>query len=252
MSKVNHILKTKSGMFFEGCPEKVLRALIEKKHLLDKGMDSDHIRPLLIVLSGIMRGADGGGRTTALEELGLIDSFDNMLGISTGAGIIAYAASHQSELGTSIYHEECVHLPLVSVMRAIKGGHLADIHHMANILRYGKKSINQKKLKNSRVNTIAVITCKKTGERKLLNLKEFNDVVDGIEASFAIVGASNHIEINGVEYIDGGLSMPFPQKDVIEKINPTHILIVANKTEKERMLSIHRIIAKWMVRDMKQ
>ena len=251
MSKTNHILETESGMFFEGCPEKVLSALIEKKRLLKNDVDSSHIRPLLIVLSGIMRGADGGGRTTALEELGLTDSFDTMLGVSTGAGLIAYAASHQSELGTSIYHEECVQLPLVSITRALRGGHLADIHHMANILRYGKKSINQKKLKSSRINTIAVTTHKKTGKKKLLNLRELDDIVDGVEASFAIVGASDHVEIDGVEYIDGGLSMPFPQKEVIEEINPTHILVIANKTEGEKMLTIHRLIAKWMVRNMK-
>lgn len=251
MSKINHILKTDSGMFFEGEPKKVLNALIKKKYLLENNMNSDHIRPLLVVLSGIMRGADGGGRTTALEELGLIDSFDTMIGISTGAGIIAYAASHQSELGTSIYHEECIQLPLISIKRAIKGGHLADIHHMSNILRYGKKAINQQKLKNSRIDTISVITNKETGEKKLLNLKELNDIVDGIEASFAIVGASNHVKINGIDYIDGGLSMPFPQKEVIQEINPTHILIIANKTEKEKMLPVHKLIAKWMVRDMK-
>ncbi len=249
--KINRILTTKSGMFFEGYPEEVLSALIKKKHLLNEGKEANQIRPLLIVLSGIMRGADGSGRTIALEELGLIDSFDNMLGISTGAGIIAYAVSHQSILGASIYHEECTRLPLISIIRALKGGHLADIHYMANILRNGEKSINQNTVKSSRINALVAVTQKKDGKNKVLNLKELDDIVDGIEASFAIVGASNHIEIDGIEYIDGGLSMPFPQKEVIEKINPTHIFIIANKLEKERMLFIHKLIAKWMVRDMR-
>ncbi len=251
MQRKKPMLKTKSGMFFEGNCKEVLSALIQKKHLINENKNHSHIRPLLIVLSGIMRGADGGGRTQALQELGLIDSFDNMLGISTGAGIVAYAASHQCAVGNSIYHKECIELPLVSFKRALKGGYLADVHSMANLLRRGEKALNQEIIKNSRTNVFVATSRKSDGKLKLFNLKDLSDMVSAIEASFAIVGASNHITIDNVDYIDGALSMPFPPKEIIDKLDPTHIFIIANKTERERLLLIHKIIAKWMVRKTK-
>ena len=93
-------------MIFEGDPS-VIDALKEKKHLLLTGEEHGHIRPLLVICGGLMRGVYGGAAVTILHEEGYGEVFDNIIGISTGAPTAAYFLGGNPRVGNSIYYEEC-------------------------------------------------------------------------------------------------------------------------------------------------
>lgn len=85
----------------------LVQNLFLKKALLRQG-DPQHekIRPLLLILSGAMRGTYGAGVTIALSQLGLYNVFDTVIGVSTGAGNAGYMLGglKQSMIGASVYY----------------------------------------------------------------------------------------------------------------------------------------------------
>ena len=57
-------------MIFEG-DKSVIAVIKEKKRLMEEGEPHEHLRPLLFIDGGLMKGAYGIGASLALEELGL-------------------------------------------------------------------------------------------------------------------------------------------------------------------------------------
>lgn len=76
-------------MILEG-DTSVIKAIKEKKRLLDTDAPHEHIRPLLVICGGLMRGVYGGGAVTALSDQGYGEVFDDIIGLSTGAPTAAY------------------------------------------------------------------------------------------------------------------------------------------------------------------
>jgi hypothetical protein len=53
-------------MIFEG-EHSVIKAIREKKRLIEAGLPHEHIRPLMLQVGGLMRGVYGAGGALALE-----------------------------------------------------------------------------------------------------------------------------------------------------------------------------------------
>ncbi len=85
-------------MILEG-DHSVIEAIKEKKRLSEEDKPHDHIKPLLIIDGGLMKGVYGVGACLALEELGYVDSFTSFGGVSSGAATIAYLLSGNGEVG---------------------------------------------------------------------------------------------------------------------------------------------------------
>lgn len=220
-------------MEFEGSKD-ALANLIKKQRRLAVG-DETHrqIRTLLIALWGTMRGVYGGGQVIALEQAGLTDMFDTVIGVSTGAPILAYFLAGQSELGTSIYCEECTTEAFMS-LRELK----IDVGYLASIFRgdIGAKPLDQDAVRASRSRFLAGVTCANAGTGEFLEVRRASpDPVQALIASIALPGFTEPVELNGRTYLDGGGGMPFPLFESLDRFAPTDVLVLANRPRREKM-----------------
>jgi predicted patatin/cPLA2 family phospholipase len=227
-------------MFFEGNTE-VFTHLLKKQRLL-AAHDAQHatIRPLLLILSGTMRGVYGGGQVIALERFGLTRAFDVAVGISTGAPTVAYFLAKQAVVGTSIYCKECTTNRFISVPRLT-----VDVDYIADVLRGvgSPKGLDQQAIYASRSQFFVGVTCAETGEAVLIDAKtDTSDVVHAIRASIAIPGLTRGpVMLGGKPYLDGVGAHPLPIRLLLERFQPTDILVCANGPVNERGRRLERL-----------
>lgn len=214
-------------MDYEGSTE-VLRSLFRKQELLTNG-DEAHtsIRPLYLILSGVNKGANGVGHCVALQHHGLAHVFDWAAGVSTGAPTVAYLLAKQAPLGASVYYEECTTNNFIKF-----GGLKVNLNYIESILEKGKKRIDQDAIRASRTEFLVAVTCARTGDGHLLDGKTARPgMVRAIRASIAMPGVGGPpIEVNNTLYTDGAGALAFPIRTLVERCNPTHILVSANMT----------------------
>ena len=220
-------------MRYEGSKQ-VLENLIKKRDLLNAG-DPSHtnIRPLLLIGPGAMNGVDGGGQIISLEKFGLSETFDAVVGNSTGVCLGGYFLSQQSKLGVSIYPEECTTPEFFSKWRVLNGRPLMDADWLAKVFRgeISNKKLEQTAIKKSRSKFYGVVTDAHTGRTTFLNIKNLPDMVQGMRASFAVPGlTSGNVNVSGQVYLDGGKST-LPLRQIIKEFKPTDVLILSNRTE---------------------
>ncbi len=233
----------------------IFRHLRLKKEMLQHA-DAGHreIRPVLLGLSGVFRGVRCGAQLKVLHDHGYNDSFDHAVAVSTSAPAIGYSLAGQPALGLSIYWDECLsgkfipthysQLPWeVLKMFWTKGKDpLMDIEYLCDVFRgkVSNKALDQEAARRCRTRFSVAVTRCNDGEGMLLDAKKTNpDMVEAIRASIAVPGVSNgKVRIDGVEYIDGVGAMPFPIELILRELDPTDILVLANRAEDE---SIHLV-----------
>ena len=212
----------------------VFRSLFQKRNLLSAD-DPRHrdIRPLLIVMPGTMRGVAGGGQVTALHDAGLVDTFDNVIGISTGAPTVAYFLAGQARIGTSIYYDDLPEHDFISLERGLLGEHFADIDLLCSIMRgeVGEKALDTAALRTSRTHAHIPLTHYPTAAYKTFNFDDSVDAVEVLRAAVALpIVYGELVYLDGVPYVDGGMSMPFPDRHMLDQLDPTDILVLANRS----------------------
>lgn len=94
------------------------------------GARSDGRRVALVIEGGGMRGVVSAGMTTALEQLGLCDAFDEVHGASAGAFNGAFLIAGQAGYLTSLYHHGFGDPRFASVRRALRGGPALDMDYV--------------------------------------------------------------------------------------------------------------------------
>lgn len=209
----------------------VLQALSEKMWLrLEGNSKHEQIRPLLLILGGMMRGVVGAGIANALTKNNFHNAFADVVGISVGAPIGAYMLANMTEAGSSIFYEECSEY-FIEKMRIKR---IVDIDYIVKVFRGeeggGEKKLDVKALIRSSPNFHIGVTDVETGKGKFFNVKYVvEDIFTVITASMEYPFLySRFVEIYGREYLDGSLGFPFPSREVIKKFNPTHILVITN------------------------
>lgn len=210
---------------------KVVERLYLKKELLE-AEDSAHkeIRPLLVILGGGMVGVGGSAACIALHELGLGNVFDTTVGISAGACDCAYflAGKEQMVLGTSIYHEELAGRFVKASRRPI-----TDLKYLESVFREGPKALDTNVIQRHRSELCVVATELQTKKPAIIDAKTASpDIISTVIASAALPGKlwGRPVEINGKDYFDGSFGNPFPIELIIEKFDPTDILVIPNRT----------------------
>jgi len=220
-------------MRFEGNQE-VLRNLFRKKKLLEAG-DVEHYnyRTALLGCSGVMRGVYGGGQMSALERFGLTNAFDTVVGISTGAALGAFFVAGQMQSDIDVFWKEGASAEFVSFKRfLLRRGPLADTTALTRAFR---RRLDQEKAYCSRTNFFTAVTCAETGAGKLLNAKLMPDLLEAVHASFAMPGLCGKVvDIDGEPYLDGAGAMSFPSEAVVEQLEPTDLLVLANCTDEHK------------------
>lgn len=187
----------------------------------------EQIRSVLIVCGGAMRGVYGAGAGIAFHRLGLAHCFDVVVGISTGAAIASYflAGEEQTLLGTTIYYEECLD-GFISFRR----WPIADADYIERVMRSGRKKLDIDAILKHRSQFFVGATDWENGEGHFLDVKcaEPEPLV-AIKASFAITELYRRpVVVNGRNFTDGSIAMPFPVKKVLQSFDPTDIFVITN------------------------
>ncbi len=191
--------------------------------------------PLLMVLSGTQRGVYSGGGVTALEELGMTNAFKTAVGVSAGSCGIGYFLAGQAHVGTTFFYEDNIGKNFINFPRGMKEGEsVVDIDWVCEQFRNGDKKLNVEKFKQNPTVAYFAATNAETGEGVLLEAQRMLDPVCAVHASIAIPEAyikKVFVNVDGIkkQYVDGSVALPFPVKEILEKVTPTSILVFANR-----------------------
>lgn len=214
-------------MILEG-DNSVIDAIKEKKRLMDMGATHDHIKPLLIIDGGLMKGVYGTGAAIALTELSLLETFTAIVGVSAGAVISAYTLADRVKLGASMMWEELCTKQFWNpwnIRSPLNAGFVIDILN-------GKtgKFLDDAPILNHKVPFYIGLSEYKTGRPTLLLPKNREELTRGIQASISVPGATaEKIYLDGIRYVDGASTIPHILEYSISNIPATHILIIANQ-----------------------
>jgi len=210
---------------------KLVQNLLLKNEFLRNG-DKRHedIRTVLLILSGANLGVYGAGVTIALHLLGLADTFDVVVGMSTGAGIGGYylAGEKQMFLGGSIYYTEFSGTSFINYQRPRK---IIDVALISEVMRRGRTKMDMEAIKKSRSKFFVGVTHAETGSGEWIDAKSaIPDIIAAIEASAAMpLGYNPPVVVNEKPYYDGGLALSCPIMEVCEKFQPTDVLVLPNR-----------------------
>lgn len=214
-------------MILEG-DESVIDAIKEKKRLIDAGEGHVHIRPLLFIDGGLMKGVYAVGAGLTLEELGYGNVFNSVVGVSSGAPLAAYFVAGETKKGSSILWEECTSKQFLNVWRF---WNQVDTKYLIKAISNGSsKALRSENVFASRTELHIAVSNFKTGEPRLLKPTDRTELFDAIHASILLPNASsNKVHIEDIRYVDGGFTRPHSLKLAIESIQPTHVLIITNQ-----------------------
>ena len=203
---------------------------LKRKQQLLKANDPAHkaIKTVAIFVGGGMRGVYGSGVIVGLEQRGMNEVFDSLVGISAGACNAAYLAAHQAAVGPSVFYDDLPRGRFVSRRRFsdfMDMGLLADVFH-------NKKPLNQRALRASRSELYIGMTDVKTVRAmylKLSDIAEGFDIVNALIASSLLPGyTKTEVEIEGRRYSDGLTTCHDPIGYAINELGATDILLVMN------------------------
>lgn len=216
-----------------------------KQQLLEIG-DPEHqkIRTALVIGAGAMRGVYSGGVVIALEELGLTQAFDNVIGISAGAATAAYFLSGQAKLGTSIYYEELASKKFINLARP---RNILNIDYMGAVFSYDKP-LDQKAIHNNRSHFYIGVTNIDNAEPEYIEVSHTknDDIIKLIKASSSVPGLAPPIRVGGVLYGDGIATCKNPVGFAVETLGCTDVLYITNQPlrRKETISYSEKIMSK--------
>jgi len=214
-------------MLLEG-DVRVLDVLKEKKRLQEAGKDHAHIRPLLIIDGGLMKGVYGVGAARAFGELGYTDVFENFGGVSSGAATIAYLVSGNGAEGERVVYEDCCSRDFVNFWRV---WNIVEPKVFENALRgeTGKGLHVEQVLSYSQKLHIGLAE-HNTGRPILFHPENSEELFLSLRASVSMPGSTRtKTYIRGVRYSDGASTYPLAVEQMIYDIDATHILFITNQ-----------------------
>lgn len=213
--------------------DELIDHLQQKKALLEAGDPShEDIRTALIIGAGAMRGVYSGGVVIGLEELGMTEVFDDVIGISAGAATAAYFLSGQAELGTTIYYEELASKEFIDVKRrknVLNVGYLEEVFTES-------KPLDQEAIRNNRSRFHIGVTNVDTAQPEYIEVAHDpnSDIIKLIQASSSVPGLTLPIRIEGTLYGDGITTCKNPIKYAVETLGATDVFCIVNQPLREK------------------
>jgi predicted patatin/cPLA2 family phospholipase len=203
-----------------------------KQELLEAGDPAhENIRTALVIGGGTMRGVFSGGVVIGLEELGLTEVFDDVIGVSVGASTSAYFLARQAALGTTLFFEELTGKDFIDKTRLIppRSGAL-NIDYLRDIFT-GKKALDQAVIHANRSRFYIGVTDINNVQPRYIEVAhdEDQDLIKLIQASSAVPGVTQPVVIDGVTYGDGITTCKNPIRFAIEELGSTDIFCILNQ-----------------------
>lgn len=214
-------------MIFEG-DISVIDAIKEKKRLRDAGAPHGHIKPLLVIDGGLMKGAYGVGAGLALEEGGYSDVFSSVVGISSGAPSAAYLVAGEVHIGAGLVWDECCSKAFINKWRV--WNQVSTTHFIEAVRGSTGKGLDTQKALAAPADLYIGVSNFSTGEPWLIQPKNGEELFQAMQASILMPNVSTDIvTIDDIRYVDGGFTRPHILKRAVDEIAATHVLVITNQ-----------------------
>ncbi len=177
-----------------------------------------------------MRGVISGGMVTALDELGLQDAFDLVVGTSAGALAGAFFLAGQTHMGTSIYYEDLTGREWLDYRRVLRGAPIVALDYLLDELMVEHKVLDCERVISSEVPFYVVASRVPGYEAEVLgDFKTDAELLTALRASARIpLVAGKPVALRGAHYIDGSLTEAIPLKAAMQ-LGATHMLVLLTR-----------------------
>lgn len=218
--------------------------LVKKlKRIRDAGAQDNAHRTLLICGGGWGAGAVASGAVWALREIGIFPFFHSIVGVSSGAGVAAYALTGDecARTGASVFWDECCSKRFFSFFR----NPIADIYYIEWVFRESSKRLDVEAVLAADQELRVAVSDIHTGRHLLLDPKKARpDLIRAVKAALAMPGLFDQpVMVNNQEVADG-MSDPLPIENIERDLQPSELMIIANCSR--------RTWAEWRVQFIEQ
>jgi predicted patatin/cPLA2 family phospholipase len=206
-------------------------------------------RRALVVQGGGMRGVYSMAALAALDEAGLRESFDLIVGSSAGAINAAYFLAGQADEAVNLYIDHLSNRNFVNFARI---GKIVDIDYLVDVALKQHLPLDVDALRESHALLEVILTDAETAQAKVItNRDEECDFYEVIRATAALPALYNRkVRVGSAVYVDGGAVDSLPLAHAL-KLDPTLVLAVVTRQPGYRRTGhgiIYRTIARALSR----
>ena len=188
----------------------------------------------LVVEGGAMRGIFSTGVLDAFlkEEF---NPFDMCIGVSAGATNIASYLAGMYQRNYKVYTDYSIRPNFINWLKFIKGGNLIDLDWLWDIT-IEELRLDLEKIFGEKKEFVIGLTEVNSGKAIYLKPTK-NNLEEMLKASSSIPGFyRNTINVNGTDFVDGGLADPIPVKEAYNR-NAKNILVLRSRPYDYKMKS---------------
>lgn len=162
----------------------------------------------LVLEGGGLRGAFGAGVVAELAREGRA-TFDDVVGVSSGAPTAAYLVAGQVDDGLRIWENHAHGAQLISPARWLRREPLMDLPRLVGVFARGVPLVLAR-LATASARCWVVVTDCATGAAEYVRATPEN-ALDLLHATMAIpVAYGRSVEVHGTSYVDGGIADAVP------------------------------------------
>ena len=191
----------------------------------------------LVVEGGGMRGVYTAGVLDYFMEKNLY--FDDCYGVSAGACHISSYVSKQIGRSIKVTLDYINDKRYCSINSLIKTGDMFGVEMLYDIIPNKLELYDFNKFKG---NFYSVVTNCKTGKAEYIKIKDMKKDIIAVRASSSLPLLSRIVEINGKEYLDGGITDSIPIKKSIKDGHKKNVVILTRdktyRKSKPKFLSL--------------
>ena len=222
----------------------VIGNLSKRKIEIAAGKRSE-IKTGLVLQGGGMRGAYGIGALSALEDEGLTEAFDYIVGSSSGGINGAYFVARQCRDAIKAYIDDLSCRKFVNLSRF---GKVMDIDFLIDNVVKDKKRLDLDKVKAAIANTGVILTDIESGKGfEITNRDDGVDYYEVLRGTSAIPVVYNRsVNVAGRRVIDGGVAENIPLLRATSH-GCTDILVVLTSLVTRKRLGLRGPL-KWFVK----
>lgn len=194
------------------------------------GSRDDNARVALVVEGGGMRGVIPAGMLLALEQLGLRNSFDMVVGTSAGAIAAAFFVTGLGTQVAPIYYRDLNQAPFLNTRRLLRFQPALDLDYLVDEALV-ERGFSAHEVAHNPIPLFAtVVPVEADNPNQMFRVAGDDDRVRSIlkaTASLPVLGGPAK-EVDGEFYVDGGLRHQIPWRQAID-LGATHILALPSR-----------------------
>ena len=194
----------------------------------------------LVVEGGGMRGVYTAGVLDYFMEKNLY--FDDCYGVSAGACHISSYVSKQIGRSIKVTLDYINDKRYCSVNSLIKTGDMFGVEMLYDIIPNKLELYDYETFNKFKGNFYSVVTNCKTGKAEYIKIKDMKKDIIAVRASSSLPLLSRIVEINGKEYLDGGITDSIPIKKSIKDGHKKNVVILTRdktyRKSKPKFLSL--------------